>query len=306
MPFNGTKSILFSSYHQILFQEADMEIKPVKDSQPPRYPRKEDVGTEQIKASLPRRWVKSPVAKIALASLAAMTLAGCELLRTAGMPAAPSILTEETVTPTPFILEGEAMAPTVNVAPLFTHGEGLGAFGCMMVAPPAFLSEDEALSVINSVAKQYGLTFFAQGAPELEGVLQPVTNIYESDNKAEPDTLVSLTPDFADAAHGVSIEFVSVEDVKSWHQETGYAITVESYDTQDAAAQLSEALESAATQDYSSCTVGVLYDPCGTAEDPAEGEEWEAAEAKNRALSIAQLSAQVKDFCEWLKAQGII
>ncbi len=283
-----------------------MEIKPVGESKPPKYPRKVDVGAEQIKAGLPRRWAKSPAAKVALISLAAMTLTGCDPPRTAGVPIAPSVITEETVTPTPVILEGEALAPTVSVAPLFLHGEGLGAFGCVMVAPPAFLSEDEALSVINGVAKGYGLTFSKQGAPVLDGVLQPVTNIYESDNKAEADTLTTLTPDFSDAAYGVSIEFVSVEDVKSWHQEKGYAISVESYDTQDAAAQLSEALESAATQDYSACTVGVLYDPCETAKGAADEEDGEAAEAKSRAQSVAQLTKQVKDLCEWLKAQGII
>lgn len=284
-----------------------MEIKPVKDAQPPNYPLKKEVSTQQIKASVPQRWVLSRAAKVALGTLAAMSLAGCLPEVYPGEAIAPAVTTENTVSPTEGQpLAGVPAAPAVTVPPLFVHGEGLGAFGCVMVVPPAFLSEDEALSVINNVAKEYGLTFSAKGAPALDHVLQPVTNIYESENKGIPSTYITLTPDFADADHGVAIEFVSVEDVKAWHQETGLEISVERYATQDAAEQLSEALETATPENFEHCTVGVLYDPCEITEERVEGEDWEAAEEKSRVLSVAQLSAQVKDFCEWLKAEGII
>ena len=283
-----------------------MEIKPVQSSQPPAYPRKEEVGAEQIKASIPQRWVMTRAARVALGALAAMSLAGCAPIRDAAT--ASPLATGDTVCETPTdgqVLAGVPMAPSVQVAPLFSHGEGLGAFGCVMVAPPAFLSEDEALSVINNVAKEYGLTFSAPGTPEFANVLQPVTNIYRPEEKEAADTLITLTPDFADAEHGIALEFVSTEDVISWHRETNYEISVENYNTQDAAEQLSEALESAEPQPYGSVTVGVLYDPCEVAEN-AEGEDWEAVEEMSRALSVEQLSAQVRDFCEWLKSQGII
>ena len=283
-----------------------MGLKPVKEALPPKYPLKEEVSTEHIKASVPQRWVISHAAKVALGTLAAMSLVGCAPEVYPGEAISPAITTENSVSPTEgHALAGVPMAPAVTVAPLFIHGEGMGAFGCMMVAPPAFLSEDEALSVINTVAKEYGLMFSAKGAPALDHVQQPVTNMYEPENKGTSDTLVTLAPDFADAEHGVAIEFVSVEDVKSWHEETEYEISVEHYATQDAAEQLSEALESATPENFERCAVGVLYDPCGTAED-TEGEDSEDAEEKSRALSVEQLSAQVKDFCEWLKAQGII
>lgn len=283
-----------------------MDLKPVKAVQPPKYPLKEEVSTEHIKAFVPQRWAVSRAAKVALGTLAAMSLAGCVPQATAGVPLAPTTSSEETAsTMISDVIMGEALAPTISVAPLFTHGEGMGVFGCVMVAPPAFLSEDEALSVINTVAKEYGLMFSAKGATPLDNVLAPVTNIYEPENRGTSDTLVTLTPDFADAAYGVAIEFVSVEDVKAWHQETGYATSVESYATQDAAEQLSEALESAVPENNEGCTVGVLYDPCEAVED-IDGEDLQAAESKGRMLSVEQLSAQVKDFCEWLKAQGII
>jgi hypothetical protein len=284
-----------------------MEIKPVLSAQPPAYPRREDVGAEQIKSSLPQRWVMSRAARVALGALAAMSLTGCAQIKDAAT-ASPLASDTSFVTESPTdgqLYAGVPMLSAVRVAPLFEHGEGLGAFGCVMVSPPAFLSEDEALAVINNVAKGYGLKFSAPGTPAFGSVQQPVTNIYEPDKKEASDTLMTLTPDFADAEHGVVLEFISTQDVIRWHRETDYAISVESYDARDAAEQLSEALESAEPQPYQSVTVGVLYDPCEVAED-TEGEDWEAAEEKSRALSIEQLSAQVRDFCEWLKAQGII
>lgn len=289
-----------------------MEIKPVKTAVPPQYPTREGVSARQIKESVPQRWADSHAAKIALGTLAAMSLAGCTPPRTAGVPIAPSPTTEETVIQSPIVTDiviGEAMSPTVAVAPLFEHGDGMGAFGCDMVTPPVFLSEDEALSVINTVAKEYGLKFSAGNAPALDNVLQPVTNIYEPENKDASDTLVTMTPDFADVEHGVALEFVSVEDVKSWHQDKGYGVSVENYDTLDAAEQLSEALESATHVNACGYTLGVLYDPCEQ-QDPISGGDWEAAlqEAKeqSRVQSEEALAAQVKDFLEWLKAEGVI
>ena len=284
-----------------------MDLKPVKDVQLPQYPRKEEVSPDRIRVCIPLRWAKSPAVKVALGALAAMTLTGCVPIRTAGVPIAPETATEETATGTvDNIAMGEPMVCTIRVAPLFVHGDGLGAFGCVMVAPPAFLSEDEALAVINNVAEEYGLTFTAQGAPELENVLQPVTNIYGSDDTSEPHEREPLALDFADETHGVAIEFVSVEDVRAWHEETGVGVSVETYATQDAAAQLSEGLEDATDTSFSGLTVGVLYDPCETAEEATDQEDWEASEEEARARSAEQLSEQVRDFCEWLRAQGII
>lgn len=293
-----------------------MEIKPVKNAASPQYPVREEVSSDQIKACVPQRWADSRAAKVALGTLAAMTLAGCTPQVAAGGPLAPETVTEVTASQCAVlealetaVVDGAPMGKTMlyflSIAPLFLHGEGMGAFGCDMVTPPAFLSEDEALSVINTVAKEYGLKFASANSPVLNNVLQPVTNIYAPEIKADSDTFMTMTTEFADAEHGVALEFVSVEDVKSWHKEAGIATSVESYATQDAAEQLSEALESAVPENFESCTVGVLYDPCETTE-VKNGEDPRAAEAQSRDESKAQLAAQVKDFLEWLKAEGVI
>jgi hypothetical protein len=174
-----------------------------------------------------------------------------------------------------------------------------------MVAPPAFLSEDDALAVINETAKEYGLTFYDKNTPELPDVLQPSTNIYSPEDKQPPSQRADMQADFFDREHNVAIEFVSVDDVKQWHKDTGYAVSVEEYYTQDAAEQLSEALEEV----YGGGIVaGVLYDPCELyrPENLPDETEWNEAEVKTREMSEEQLAAQAKDFFEWLKAQGVI
>jgi hypothetical protein len=278
-----------------------MDIKPVKNMALPQYPKREEVSAGQIKDTLPRRWAASPAAKIALASLAAMSLAGMSACDAApgGAEITPALTTEASVSQSPIVSDipmGDVAAPMISVAPLFLHGEGLGAFGCMMETPPAFLSEDEALSVINNVAKDYGLEFTAGDAPVLDNVLQPVPDTQETGLFKPKESYEAFTPDFADAEHGVSIEFVSMWDAKDWNCGN-YKSTACTHDTREAAAQISEALEDAASDNYIDATVGVVYDPLISDETaPDDG----LSEAKT------QLAAQVKDFCEWLKAQGVI
>lgn len=45
------------------------------------------------------------------------------------------------------------------VAVVFPHGEGRGSFGCVMVTPPAFLSEEEARQVIREEMESLGILF---------------------------------------------------------------------------------------------------------------------------------------------------
>ncbi len=286
-----------------------MEIKPVKDIKTPKYPLRDEMGADALKQQIPKRWAGSAAAKVALGTLAAMTLAGCVPdIPTAGVPEPPSAKTEESVTPaiTEYRTEGIVAAPTVNVAPMFLHGEGRGAFGCVMVAPPVFLSEEDALAVINETAKEYGLSFKAGAGPIMEGVAQPATNIYGEEKTASGKTM-SLQPDFADEERGIVIEFVSTEDVKKWHTDTGYIVSVESYDTKDAADQLSDGLEQANVNN-GYYTAGVLYDPCELyhPEDLSDEDDWNKAEAKTKQMSKEQLEKQATDFFEWLKDQGII
>lgn len=305
-----------------------MEIKPVRSAQAPNYPVKEEVPAGALTARPPQRWAGNAAARIALGTLAAMSLAGCAPEPPlAGVPLPPEMTTEGTaacVSPTPgltyeptagvpeppqtpvitYMPEGDVLPPSLNIAPLFLHGEGTGAFGCVMIAPPAFLSEEEALSVINAAAADYGLKFTQSDTPSFSNVLQPATKMYSTDEPRPTDVYITLSPDFVDAAHSVSIEYVSTADVSEWN----YAeenISAGTYATADAAAQLSEALEDAAPNEYG-YNVGVLYDPCADAGSEEPDDMSSRPSEESAALAREQLKAQAKDFFEWLKKQGVI
>ncbi len=295
-----------------------MEIKPVKEYKTPDYPKKEQLQVKMLLQTVPKRWGSS-AAKIALSALAAMSLTACEDYPLAGVPAPPPIKTDSghlAGVPTPFehILDGDIAVHSVTVAPLFEHGEGRGAYGCVMIAPPVFLSEAEALEVINEVAKKYGLNFGDENTPSFNNVLQPAIRL-DSGAYGEQG-LIELVADYADAEHGIAIEFVSEEDVRNWKNEQlrktpepHMEMSAGEYDIRNAADQLSEALEYTDASD--AVVAGVLYDPCSLSDEakesvPITNENVEDYKQKTRALSIEQLKLQVRDFFEWLKSQGII
>ena len=56
----------------------------------------------------------------------------------------------------------------ITVAPIFKHGEGRGATGCIVVSPPVFLSEEEALQIVKEELAKHGVQLAA--GPRLEGV----------------------------------------------------------------------------------------------------------------------------------------
>jgi hypothetical protein len=280
-----------------------MEIKPVNNIEKPKYPLKDEVTRETINSSLPKRWVSGRTVKIALGTLAAVSLAGCAVIKvpTAGVPLPPSATSEAsfaTASPDTSVYGGVPMLATIKVAPLFVHGEGRGAYGGDMASVPAFISEDEALAIINEAAKEYGLSFSSAEVPEFSNVLLPVTELSPDDTEssAEPSgkgTLTALKADFADSAHNIAIEYVSVEDIKKWSSGPSNA-TIEYYETEDTAGKLSEALEEADRGSY--YTVAVLYDPCMHADKEKDARE----------MSETELKAQATDYFKWLHDQGII
>lgn len=287
-----------------------MDIRPVKETEKPKYPLKEEVSSGALKISLPKRWIGSPAIKVALGTLAAITLAGCANQMPEGSVAPPATVSEGAIisqTPDISVFAGTPEPAHINVAPIFAHGEGRGAFGCDMVTPPSFISEDEALSVVNEAAKEYGLNFSAKDAPGFLNVRQPAVNIYDPDNAKPSDNIMDLKADFMDKEHGISIEYVSVDDLKAWQGKSDFKSSVEEYRTRDTAEQLSEALESASAQDGAFYTVAVLYDPCETVRpDKPYDKNWKKAKEQSLALSEEDIKAQSADFFKWLKTRGII
>lgn len=115
-----------------------MKLAPLKDYRGPGYPTQEilDQHPELLRV-LPRRWHNNPLVLGALAGLLG--------------------LMEQS------LARADENKPALRVAPIFEHGKGQGAFGCVVANPPVFLTEAEAREVIEEEAKKAGVEFPERG-----------------------------------------------------------------------------------------------------------------------------------------------
>lgn len=274
-----------------------MDIKPVKKHRAPKYPDKQAVlGNPKLLKILPDRWKKSVYVNTALSSMLIFTLTSCREREVSG--------TNE--------VERKAL-----VAPVFEHGNGRGSFGCMSIAPPSFLSEEEAYQVIQEEGKKYGISFEGEGL-EIDNVKIPETKYYlkpeesiqgykENGGVINSTKKGSLKLDGYNSAEKIGFEFISKEDYNSWHIEEGVWSSVEDFDFLSTAKLLRDGLENKNGE----ASIGVFYNPMERlSEDELkldnENRDWDAMEVKVKQMAEENLRKQVKDFLEWLKAQGIM
>jgi len=264
-----------------------MEITPLKKYAVPEYPIRPEIDARpEILRLLPRRWQANSAVVAALTACLAMS--GCGK-------------------------SGAADAPS-RVAPIFEHGDGNGAFGCIAINPPVFLSEDEARNVIVDEAKRAGISFSTDDKV-LPSVEVPVTTTNSSGSRRLRNR--ALTLDGYEAKHNIGFEYVSVTDFNDWKGLDINGSTVSSYRIIDAAKVLREGIAKAKPGG----AYGVFYDPCVGPMDVEKRYEYHGSygrtEAERKAeyakleameldLAREQLRAQVKDFIKWLKAQGVI
>jgi len=266
-----------------------MHAQPMRRYREPRYPTAGvlDAHPELLRL-LPRRWRSSSLVLTGLAATGGLVLAGCR-------PSWADTFTGE-----------------LKVAPIFAHGDGRGAFGCVAVNPPVFLSEEEARAVIVEEAKAAGVTFEADvlTLPEVEIPRTTENGSVLPDEGEEARTKArELKLDGTDRERRISFEYVSHDDFEAWKADDGGPMsTVSSFDLIGTAKVLRQGLTTAPAERDG--TAGVFYDPMEryleSSEDLAGGVDWEQAEKDARERAKAELREQVKDFVHWLKTEGVI
>ncbi len=261
-----------------------MEPRPVTRYRTPAYPTKLEVRASPAllqSAAMPA-WMRATGAGGALAAFLAFN-AGCERK---DAPAA----------------EGVKAAAAI-VAPIFEHGEGRGATGCVVVTPPVFLSEEEALQIIREELRLAGLELESRDVV-LDGVTLPPKPASSWDagvpgGKAPP-------VDAGDARGRVAIEFVSDADYFAWGGVPS-GVSAQSWDFKSVAKDVAAAVGAKGRGVY----FGVFYDP-GDARDDAiygdarGGREYRDSRTSRELQSRRMLRLQVKDFADWLKGQGVL
>ena len=226
-----------------------------------------------------------------------------------------------------------ADAPAI-VAPILRRGEGLASVGCVVINPPAMLSEEQAFEVIIDELRVYGIDLSERNAT-LESVLvkrhvvehgydwvddQKVTHVLGVDE--------SLVVDGLDRQNQIAIEYISWKDYDEFdgpwqhhHFSTAYIVETRAV-AKAVAAQIAE--------QPAGLYFGVFYDPymlsdeemdyagfldMTRAKPPAENrdalirewrDKWDRATILDENGAKQVLREQVKDFVDWLKAQGVI
>lgn len=267
-----------------------LKVTPAVRYLEPRYPSAEQAALDpSLLRRLPRRFSAVPAVCAALSAVLALGLTGCH----APDDTAP----------------GADKAPALNI-PVFAHGDGIGSYGCVSVAPPVFLSEEEALSVIRDEAAKYGLEL--SGDAGTVPAQLPLHNTFPPAGEPRQPLKTArgeLTLDGYFDSAGIGVEFVSVGDLAAWQDpgQTSFS-SVEDYYFQDAADALANGNENLA----------VFYDPASADysefqydwPDDDDGSGYAAyAEdyaARQKEKSLDDLREQVKDFLRWLQGQGVI
>ncbi len=271
-----------------------MKTRAVHKYPTPGYPTRPQAlaDPELLAENLPRTWRGRP--EMAGAVVAFLALNACQ-----------HGSSKESLAESEVRLSGAA-------APVFVHGEGRGAMGCVVVSPPAFLSEEEALQVIGEELEGHHLVLTQFDIP-IEGLtFGQKEESWTSENGEflsevfdDPDRpAVTFTLDRATADGNVGVEFVSRKDYHDLGGPRNYS-TVQGFDLLEISGRLSVDLG----QREDGCYYGVFYDPMenyGRSNwmEPTHQMHATRADAKERSEELLRL--QVRNFLTWLEGQGVL
>jgi hypothetical protein len=168
------------------------------------------------------------------------------------------------------------------------------------IAPPVFLTEDEAWDVLDAELARVGVAL-RRGGATLPNVRTPVFEMCGGQTGMSQPAALQL--DGSDPVHRVAVEFVSAED-HDQYWDSQMMCSVQDYRFLEAAQAIARELGQP-----QNLVVGVFYDPStsvcyrGSCPPDIHGQPTEEAA---RAKSISDLRAQVQQFVRWLRTSGVI
>lgn len=279
-----------------------MKIEPVRSYNTPEYPTAEVFfRTDTLTKYIPRRWRCNKWVGKALMFVVLAGLCSCS----AQTPMGDEKHTETTHTAEKETYGKEKGQKQNLEIPLFVHGEGRGSYGCVSIAPPVYLSEDEAAQVIRETALEYGLDFSGEGS--VYGEELPYTNIAAEIDEDMGTYSGELPLDGYDADKNIGFLYVSQKDVAAWHKQGEIMSSIEVYDMQGTAEKLTKTLTDTAIFYDPGCDFNTFMELMKQAGENADWEEIsQSFERIEKERMIEDLRAQVLDFLEWLKGEGII
>jgi hypothetical protein len=225
-----------------------MNARPVTRCKTPRYPTRLEVLADHtlLEKHLPPAWKScAELAGVVTLLLATNSVTGFSREPKGGVTGKPAV-----------------------VAPIFAHGEGRGAVGCVVVNPPVFLSEQDAMQVIREQLAKAGVTLSASHVA-LQDVVIP--QYRQQWSQADRGPKVVPTGDAKvfflgglDPKKRVGVEFVSSGNYFDLGGEQSGS-TVQDYDLKRIAAGVDKSVAKAHDLYF-----GAFYDPTIMLRDDSE------------------------------------
>lgn len=272
-----------------------LTVEPVLSYPVPRYPTIDSVARTPARLLdfIPEAWKSNASA---LSALAAFVLAAgraqAEKPTQTPVPAEDTAATAQREVP-------KASAPAPSIAPVFIHGEGRGATGCVVISPPEFLSEAEALEVIWEELEREDLGF--ESRPVAVPVRAETPTAHSAASRSARAKASPRRPLFFDA-YSPRLE-CGVLVVGSWNYDeldpsSGERVSsVASYDTLGVAQDVTERLGR-----ESMANAGVFYDPLVKMRMRLQSHRRESGDAQDKPANAQDLlRAQVREFVDWAK-----
>jgi hypothetical protein len=280
-----------------------MKIKAVKKAKSPEYPTIEHYvkNPQNFLKSIPKSWAKNKLLSGALATFVLCGFSGKD-------NASKSDATIEAIDKIPDNsnkdqhMKQEAVKDSVKVAPVFAHGDGSGAVGCVAVSAPVFITESEAKEIITSALKKENIVF-PDSVLSFSFMSLPFGNNcygYSNEKNDTGEVKVKLKYDGYNEKNNFAFFYISVDDYSRFSDSIQKCwSTVESYNTKKAAEVLREELA-----EQQKVNAVVFYDPI--VKENWSRDNYEKSENKANEDARAMLLKQVEDFIRWYKKQGFL
>lgn len=307
-----------------------MEIKSILNKTEPGYAKWEFVLRNQmiLKDSIPKKWKKN---QLVCMTLFAFLVNNTKLQADEKFPIPNKSKDLKKQELTVFEqVSNNVKKDEISVAPVFIHGDGMGGGGCVSVAPAVFLSENEALEIIEQEFEKSGLALKRKNiitdAKCKIGIKKTVNDGTKNTIKTDSiETNVVLSLYNTELNLGVNFFGSQSSSIFDDINEQPYYLSAWSFDAKKAALKAREIMNN-----YGKINYGVFYDPSYSGddlridkiinefkknglvdEDKYKNDKkymWEinskaekAAEEKMKEKSVELLKQQIHDFLEWYK-----
>jgi len=313
-----------------------MKIKPLKSYKTPAYPTiQESAQDARLLQNLPRRWGRcNPLATLLGTGLMIQFASSAR-----GDEAMPDAVANIQALPPK---EGEQDAaqkiaraiPATRVAPILQEAlanDGRGSFGCVAVSAPVFLSENEALDLIQAELEKVGLKL--RDIVDVDGLqipdpAEPRFNFSRDKEEVKKSRVKKLVEgsyafDLGTEDKSVVVKFLQKEDFDLWKDSPhGYVSSVESFNFSWLASEVSEAFKQ--RTDGKPIIIGIFFEPSTYPEKkerekrPEQGKvdlekirehvraDYETIRQETKERAKEKLRQQVQHFVKYLKEEGVI